>query len=488
VFKKYGYRLFAILAAVILAISAVSSVAAAESSISTNNSKPAPTAPPIGQLVSYTSNPTLPGQCLPSGDFGVVLDQSGSINDNGETTAERNGVEGFVNAYENGDGSGLFALTVFSGLTGTAKTSGFVSASTFETAVNGLPTPNSTTPTAAGINTGAGNTAHDRSGSPNVMFVVTDGSPNDGNASTTSATPWLNAANNAINAANAARSAGWVVLAIYVGKPDSNLVTLFGSTGAESWVEAVMTGIGGGSFTKLSDFSSLTNGLLISVGCPTMPPTAPPTAVPTEVPTEVPTAVPTEVPTEVPTAVPTEVPTEVPTAVPTPVLPGHNQTCGGTVTFTNVPDGWYLVVDFGGGFIRVVDAPVTTVDLDPGTYGLIWHEADGTTIGTDHVTILACSTPTPTATAKHTPPPTDVAADSSGGSNNGNIILSFVLFTLLGGAFTLAISQRRRLPQHGQGLAEYALILALIAILAVTALLFLSGQINTILSTIGKGL
>jgi Flp pilus assembly pilin Flp len=40
----------------------------------------------------------------------------------------------------------------------------------------------------------------------------------------------------------------------------------------------------------------------------------------------------------------------------------------------------------------------------------------------------------------------------------------------------------------GQGLAEYALILALIAILAITALLFLSGRINTILSTIGAKL
>ena len=40
----------------------------------------------------------------------------------------------------------------------------------------------------------------------------------------------------------------------------------------------------------------------------------------------------------------------------------------------------------------------------------------------------------------------------------------------------------------GQGLAEYALILSLIAILAITALMFLSGQINTILSAIGKAL
>ena len=40
--------------------------------------------------------------------------------------------------------------------------------------------------------------------------------------------------------------------------------------------------------------------------------------------------------------------------------------------------------------------------------------------------------------------------------------------------------------EKGQGLAEYALILALIAILAVVALMFLSGTITTILSTIGK--
>ncbi len=39
--------------------------------------------------------------------------------------------------------------------------------------------------------------------------------------------------------------------------------------------------------------------------------------------------------------------------------------------------------------------------------------------------------------------------------------------------------------QRGQGLAEYALILSLVAILAVAALLFLSGQIDTILSVIG---
>jgi Flp pilus assembly pilin Flp len=42
--------------------------------------------------------------------------------------------------------------------------------------------------------------------------------------------------------------------------------------------------------------------------------------------------------------------------------------------------------------------------------------------------------------------------------------------------------------QKAQGLAEYALILALIAIAAVLALLFLSGTIQSILSIIGKAL
>ena len=40
--------------------------------------------------------------------------------------------------------------------------------------------------------------------------------------------------------------------------------------------------------------------------------------------------------------------------------------------------------------------------------------------------------------------------------------------------------------EEGQGLAEYALILALIAIVAIVALLFLGGQISKILSTVGS--
>jgi pilus assembly protein Flp/PilA len=47
----------------------------------------------------------------------------------------------------------------------------------------------------------------------------------------------------------------------------------------------------------------------------------------------------------------------------------------------------------------------------------------------------------------------------------------------------LALIQR---DEDGQGLAEYALILALIAIIAIVALIFLGGQVSKILSTVGN--
>jgi pilus assembly protein Flp/PilA len=43
-----------------------------------------------------------------------------------------------------------------------------------------------------------------------------------------------------------------------------------------------------------------------------------------------------------------------------------------------------------------------------------------------------------------------------------------------------------RRDEEGQGLAEYALILALIAIVAIVALIFLGNQISSILNTVGS--
>ena len=42
--------------------------------------------------------------------------------------------------------------------------------------------------------------------------------------------------------------------------------------------------------------------------------------------------------------------------------------------------------------------------------------------------------------------------------------------------------------EDGQGLAEYALILALIAIVAIVALIFLGGSISSIISDVGNSL
>jgi Flp pilus assembly pilin Flp len=44
----------------------------------------------------------------------------------------------------------------------------------------------------------------------------------------------------------------------------------------------------------------------------------------------------------------------------------------------------------------------------------------------------------------------------------------------------------RRIDEAGQGLAEYALILALIAIVAIVALIFLGTQISGIISEVGS--
>jgi len=49
----------------------------------------------------------------------------------------------------------------------------------------------------------------------------------------------------------------------------------------------------------------------------------------------------------------------------------------------------------------------------------------------------------------------------------------------------VAAVRRQADRTEGQGLAEYALILALIAIVAIVALIFLGGQVSSILSTVG---
>ncbi len=51
-----------------------------------------------------------------------------------------------------------------------------------------------------------------------------------------------------------------------------------------------------------------------------------------------------------------------------------------------------------------------------------------------------------------------------------------------------ALANRVRRAADGQGLAEYALILALIAIVAIVALIFMGSQVSDKLSVIGSQL
>ena len=55
------------------------------------------------------------------------------------------------------------------------------------------------------------------------------------------------------------------------------------------------------------------------------------------------------------------------------------------------------------------------------------------------------------------------------------------------GTIASALAPNRR-AAAGQGLAEYALILALIAIVAIVALIFLGGQVSKILSDAGHSI
>ena len=52
----------------------------------------------------------------------------------------------------------------------------------------------------------------------------------------------------------------------------------------------------------------------------------------------------------------------------------------------------------------------------------------------------------------------------------------------------LAIMQFLDRDEEGQGLAEYALILALIAIIAIIALIFLGNQVSSVLSKVGSSI
>ena len=205
-------------------------------------------------------------------DFNFIIDMSGSIGPQDGNPSNlpqlQAGIKGFIDAFAAAGGDGIYSGTRFNGTSASTLTSGYDSAAAFKTDVTNLSNPTGTTPTAAGINTGAGNDSGDRGDAPNVMFVVTDGSPNVPGGDLADPPTWLQAANAAIDAADGARGDGYVVKAVYLstaGDPGDTTLP-FSSAGDAEWAKKVMQEIGGGSYLD-ADFKSFVKDLFEAIHC-----------------------------------------------------------------------------------------------------------------------------------------------------------------------------------------------------------------------------
>ena len=223
---------------------------------------------------SGTQNPALSAEACDTADFNFVIDMSGSIGSQGLQQI-KDGVTGFVDAFQAGGGDGRYSGTRFNATSASTLTAGYVSAASFSTKVDALASPAGNTPTAAGIDTGAANNGGDRAGAPNILFVLTDGSPNVPNTHHNDLTipeAWLQGANAAITAADGARAGSgasqYVVKAVYLSRPghpgDTNLP--FSPAGDAAWAQAVMKNIGGGSFLD-ADFKDFAKDLFGAIHC-----------------------------------------------------------------------------------------------------------------------------------------------------------------------------------------------------------------------------
>ena len=223
-------------------------------------------------IKSGDSNPPLAKGVCNKADFNFIIDMSGSIGVQDGKPSNlpqlQAGIKDFVDQFTAAGGDALYSGTRFSGTTASTLTSGYESASVFKAAVTALSGPSGTTPTATGIGTGAANDSGDRADAPNIMFVVTDGSPNVPGGSLSSPSTWLQAANAAIDAADAARNDGYVVEAVYLstaGDPGDTTLP-FSDAGDAQWAQAVMTEIGGGHYFP-ADFKDFANDLFAALKC-----------------------------------------------------------------------------------------------------------------------------------------------------------------------------------------------------------------------------
>jgi uncharacterized repeat protein (TIGR01451 family) len=230
-------------------------------------------------ITNGTANPPISTALCNTADFNFVIDMSGSIGPQGPAPSNlpalKAGIIDFVNTFQDAGGDGRYSGTRFNGSSAAAISSGYVTAADFIDEVNALSGPTGLTPTASGITTAAGNNAGGRTGVQNVMFVLTDGSPNKPNTHGDNLDvpeTWLEGANAAIDAADSVRGVGatkFHIKAVYLSAPgDPGDISLpFSAAGDEAWAAAVMTEIGGGSFLD-ANFSSFADELFDIIRCP----------------------------------------------------------------------------------------------------------------------------------------------------------------------------------------------------------------------------
>ena len=234
-------------------------------------------------MTQHTDNPALSGTVCKSGDFNFIIDMSGSIAAQGDLPSNlqqmKDGINGFVNAFQGAGGDGRYAGTRFSGSSATNITSGYTTRRDLpdrgqrpQRAVRPDPDRRPASRPAPRNNSG------DRAGVPNVMFVLTDGSPNKPNThSDDLAIPetWLQGANAAVDAANSARSDGYVVKAVYLSTDDDPGDTSlpFSFLGDRQWANEVMDQIAGGDGEAFAgDFTDFVDDLFEAIDCPPPPP------------------------------------------------------------------------------------------------------------------------------------------------------------------------------------------------------------------------
>lgn len=134
--------------------------------------------------------------------------------------------------------------------------------------------------------------------------------------------------------------------------------------------------------------------------------------------------------------------------------------CGGTVAFTGVPEGWYLVIEPGD---ILVTKGFDAIQLNPGVYTYEWRDAKANDMVGGTFTIGVCPTPTPAptcvsvgaaiavqvtpppcATPVATPPVTSTNGTSGPDSNSGFLPIALLVSLAFAGLGLLTIRTQRR--------------------------------------------